>query len=203
MQSQIHQVADTRRSRWANVLSLLVVMVTVVALRAQGRVWWCKCGQWYPWVSDIWSEHCSQHLLDAYVFSHISHGFWFYGFLIWLPLNYKRLSFSWVLLISTIVECAWEILENSPLIINRYRATTISIGYTGDSVINSTADICACICGVLIARALGFWKTLIVFVVFELGALFWVKDNLTLNVLMLVWPIEAIKHWQSAGHLPG
>ena len=199
--SSIRESADVRRTLWPHALSLLIVAFTVIALRAEGGIWWCKCGRLFPWTSDIWSEHCSQHLADPYLFSHISHGFWFYGLLIWIPFKYQRLRFSWVLLVATIVECGWESLENSPLIINRYRAATISIGYTGDSVINSIFDIVACISGVLIARALGFWKTLAVFIVFELTTLIWVKDNLTLNVIMLIYPIESIKQWQSAGHV--
>ncbi|MBY0310638.1 MAG: DUF2585 family protein [Phycisphaerales bacterium] len=187
-----------RRQLWPHGVSLAIVALTVLILHLMDRVWWCQCGKMFPWTSDIWSEHCSQHLLDPYVFSHISHGFFFYGLVVWLPFKYKRPSFAWVMVIAVLIECAWEILENSPIIINRYRATTIAIGYTGDSVINSIIDIIACITGVLIARACGFWKTLAIFLAFEIGTLIWVRDNLSLNVLMLVWPIEAIKHWQSA-----
>lgn len=185
---------DTR----LHAISLAIVILTVITLKLMGRVWWCGCGQSFPWAGDIWSEHCSQHLFDPYVFSHISHGFFFYGLIVWLPLKYTRPRFGWVLAAAVLAECAWEVLENSPLIIDRYRATTIAIGYTGDSVINSIMDIFACISGVLIARACRFWKTLAIFLVFEIGTLIWVRDNLTLNVLMLVWPIDAIKHWQSA-----
>jgi hypothetical protein len=195
------QLSSAPSSRWPHALSVFAVLAAILAMRAEGRVWWCKCGQWYPWVSDIWSDHCSQHLLDPYTFSHICHGFWFYALLVWLPFKYKRPSFAWVLFIATLIECAWEVLENSPLVINRYRAETISIGYTGDSVINSFGDILACIAGVFIARALGPWKTLALFLIFEITMLFWVRDNLTLNVIMLIHPIEAIKHWQSVGHV--
>lgn len=193
---------DSRPTIWTHVLSAIVILAAMLAMRAEGRVWWCACGRTNLWVSDIWSEHCSQHLLDAYTFSHICHGLVFYGLLVWLPFKYRRPGFGWVLFIATLVECAWEVLENSPLVINRYRAETISIGYTGDSVINSLADILACVVGVLIARMLGFWKTLALFLIIEITMLIWVKDNLTLNVIMLVWPIEAIKQWQSAGHVP-
>ncbi len=191
-------LASKRREILPYVLACVTMAVTVLTLHLMGRIWWCACGQRFLWTGDIWSEHCSQHLVDPYLFSHISHGFWFYGLIMWLPLRYTRPSLGWALCIATIIECAWEVLENSPIIINRYRAVTISIGYTGDSVINSGMDIVACACGVFIARALGFAKTLALFVAFELGTLLWVRDNLTLNVLMLIWPIDAIRQWQSA-----
>jgi len=189
-------------SWWPWLLSLATVAAAGAAMRSEGRVWWCKCGRWNLWVSDIWSEHCSQHLVDPYTFSHIAHGLVFYGVLAWVPGPWKRMSLAWKLFVANLIECAWEVLENSSLVINRYRAETISIGYTGDSVINSLGDIAAAAAGVLIAHVLGWKLTLALFVLMEVVMLVTIKDNLTLNVIMLVWPIQAIKQWQGAGHMP-
>ncbi|MDB6118257.1 MAG: hypothetical protein JWO08_2038 [Verrucomicrobiaceae bacterium] len=171
----------------------LLLTATPLALRGEGRSWWCACGQGYAWVSDIWSDHCSQHLLDAYSFSHLLHGLIFYFAAQWLM---PKMRFVWQFWIATFLECAWEILENSPFIIQRYRAVTISLGYEGDSVINSLADVACFMLGFRLAKYLGFSRSLLVFAVTEIVSLATIRDNLTLNVLMLVWPVEAIKAWQ-------
>src|SRR2546423_1922694 len=124
---------DPRFSRLPWLLSVGTLGAAIAAERIEGRRWWCACGRWDSWGTDIWSEHCSQHLLDAYTFSHISHGFIFYGAMAWTPGPWKRLSFGWKMFIANLVECVWEVLENSTWIIDRYRAETISIGYIGDS----------------------------------------------------------------------
>ena len=115
----------------AFVAALLVI--DVIYLRWQGRVWWCACGRWNPISLDVNSMHNSQHLLDPYSLSHVLHGILFYGIL-W-PFR-RRVSLSWRAAIAATIEIGWEMLENSPIIINRYRAATISLGYTGDSIIN-------------------------------------------------------------------
>jgi hypothetical protein len=174
----------------------------VWAEKWEGRIWWCKCGKPYLWVSDIWSEHCSQHLLDPYVFSHISHGLVFYGLLSWVPGPWKRKSFAWKLFFANMVECAWEVAENSAFVINRYRSGTAFYGYTGDSIANSLGDIAAAALGVYFAHVLGWKLTVALFILIEVVMLIGVRDNLTLNVVMLLWPIQAVKQWQSAGHVP-
>ncbi len=183
--------------------ALVVAGATVVVERLEGRRWWCACGKSNLWVSDIWSDHCSQHLIDPYAFSHLAHGLVFYGVLAWLPGPWNRLSFGWKLFVANLIECAWEVLENSEFVIQRYRSETISIGYIGDSVVNSMGDVAAAALGVCVARTLGLKWTLLLFVAMEIALAAMIKDNLTLNVIMLVWPIEAIKKWQSAGHTIG
>jgi len=167
-------------------------MVGVLALL--GRRWWCACGQPFLWASDAWGEHNSQHIADAYVFSHILHGVIFY----WaFRYGFFKRRWRWALVLAVVVEAAWEILENTPMVIERYRAATASLGYTGDTIANSTADLLAAIVGFFIARRIGFWGSLALFVVLEVGCLLWIRDNLTLNVVMLIYPIPAIRNWQA------
>ncbi len=173
-----------------------LLVVAVVYLRWQGRVWWCACGKWYPISLNVNSMHNSQHLLDPYSLSHVLHGILFFG-LLWF--FRRKVSLSWRFAIAATVEIAWEMMENSPIIINRYREATISLGYSGDSIFNSLGDIGSFIVGFWIARRLGLWKSITAFIVIELLMLWWIRDNLTLNVLMLLWPIDAIRRWQAGG----
>lgn len=171
----------------------LVLSVTTLLLVLQGRIWWCSCGQLNAWAPDIWSSHNSQHWFDAYSYTHVLHGVVFCGLIAWLlPGVLPR----WRLILALSVEAAWEVLENSQVIIQRYREATIGLGYEGDSIANSMADILCCGIGFVIARKLGFRLSALLFVLTELVLLVWVRDNLTLNVLMLTFPIEAVKTWQ-------
>ncbi|MDB5326169.1 MAG: hypothetical protein JWM57_1738 [Phycisphaerales bacterium] len=140
--------------------------------------------------------HNSQHLFDAYSLSHVLHGVLFFG-LFWLLRG--RVPFAWRLVLATLIEASWEMAENSPFIINRYREGTVSLGYTGDSIFNSLGDIASFAAGFYLARLLGLWKSIAFFIAVELIMLVWMRDNLTLNVLMLLWPIKAIRDWQAAG----
>lgn len=178
---------------WAALAAATAVMVAL--LIGQGRTWWCACGGVNPWVGDIWTAHCSQHLIDAYSFTHVLHGIVLYGLVAWLL---PRLTTTWRLVVVTAVEGAWEVLENSNFLIQRYREATIALGYTGDTITNSLSDLACCAAGFYLARRLGLRRSIVVYVVSELVLLVWVRDNLTLNVLMLVYPIEAIKTWQAA-----
>ena len=180
---------------WTNAgWALLAIFVgKAVILKAMGQPIWCKCGSWIPWSWDIWSSHNSQHLVDPYFFTHVLHGVVLCGLLYWLP---RRVSESSRFLTAVILEAGWEILENSPAIIERYRAATISKDYFGDSIINSGGDLIACIVGYLLARQLGFRRSIVFFLLTEVCLLLTIRDSLLLNVLMLVWPIEAIKRWQ-------
>jgi hypothetical protein len=180
------------RSRLAPV-AVLVLAATVFQLRQQGRVWWCACGQGNLWAGDIWSAHNSQHVFDPYSFTHVLHGLAFFWILVWLL---KSWPFSWRLTLAVLIESAWEVAENAPFIIQRYREATIGLGYEGDSVINSLADILCCTAGFILARYLGFRRSLALFVVVEVLLALVVRDNLTLNILMLLCPVEAIKQWQ-------
>jgi len=172
----------------------VMLAIAIVYLRWQGRIWWCKCGHYYPISFNTWSEHNSQHLLDAYSLSHILHGLIFFA-LFWLVR--KRITFPWRFVGAIAIEIAWEMCENSPFIINRYREATASLGYTGDSIFNSVGDIGSFAFGFWLAGKLGLWKSIAVFIAFELLMLWWIRDNLTLNILMLLWPIDAIRRWQS------
>jgi hypothetical protein len=183
--------ADSRRLQ-----TVVVCMATVIILHLMGQPLWCKCGGLSLWSWDIWSSHNSQHLIDPYSFTHVLHGVVLCGLLYWLP---RRVSEPSRFLTAVILEAGWEILENSPTIIERYRAATISKDYFGDSIINSAGDLIACIIGYLLARRLGFRRSMAFFLLSELILLITIRDCLILNVLMLAYPSEAIKNWQSKG----
>ncbi|MCA8924367.1 MAG: DUF2585 family protein [Planctomycetes bacterium] len=162
-----------------------------------GRSPWCSCGSPVPWSFVVQSKHNSQHLLDPYAFTHVLHGVLFCAGT-WLALG-RWLGPRARLLVALSLEGGWELLENSSWVIERYRAETISLDYYGDSVINSLADVGACALGFYLARRLPLWGSLVLFCAFELLLLLWIKDSLTLNVIMLVYPLEAIRSWQSGG----
>lgn len=194
----MYHIARFFREYW------LVITLSFSVFSATGLIeWWFgrlplgPDGQFGWWEADVWSSENSQRVADAYSFSHIIHGMLFYAFLWWvarkLPLRYR---FVWALLL----EAGWEILENSPIIIDRYREVTISIGYVGDSILNSLADIVMVAIGFGIAWTARIWVSVALIIAMEVGCFFWVRDNLTLNVIMLVSPIESIKEWQSEGH---
>lgn len=182
-----------RHKLWPWIAFALLLMVTVFQLHRQGRIWWCACARPFLWHGNIWSSHNSQHLLDPYSFTHVLHGVVFCG-LVWLA--FPRIRLVWRLWIASTIEALWEILENTNFVIQRYREVTISLGYNGDSIANSMADIACCAIGSLLAWRLGLRRSIILFVATELVLLVCVRDNLTLNVLMLLCPIEAIKSWQ-------
>jgi hypothetical protein len=185
-----------QRLRTAGVC-LAVVGVTIAVLLAMGRPLICTTGTVKVWHGAVNSAENSQHIADWYTFSHVVHGFIFYGVL-WLCAR----KIGWfkpvgVRLVGAVVlEAAWEVFENTPFIIDRYREATIALGYTGDSVLNSTADIGFMSLGFLVACRLPVWLTVSIAVAFELFTLVVIRDNLTLNVLMLTWPVEAIRQWQ-------
>ena len=170
------------------------MLIAGSVLLAMGQVPICKCGYVKLWHGVVYSSENSQHLSDWYTFSHIIHGFIFYGAL-WLVA--RRWPVALRLLVATLVEAGWEVFENTDLIINRYREVTISLDYYGDSVINSMSDIMAMLLGFVAASRLPIWTTVLLTVVMELVVLYYIRDNLTLNILMLVYPLDSIKHWQS------
>lgn len=175
------------------IFIVFIVLTTSVILYFQGRSLICTCGTVFLWVGDIWSSNNSQHLFDPYSFTHLLHGFLFCWFLL---LPKKDISYNWKLLLVVMIESIWEVVENSSFIINRYRQNTLALGYQGDTIINSLSDILMCATGFAIARYLGFKKSLIVFVITEIILLLWIRDNLTLNIIMLLYPLESIKTWQ-------
>lgn len=183
-----------------NRKTLLLVIGVIAAAAAielaMGRLPLGPDGHFGWWESNIWSSEQSQRFADPYSFSHVLHGVLFYAGL-WLLA--RRLPMRTRLLAAVVLEAAWEVLENSPIIINRYRAVTISLGYEGDSVLNSVSDVGMMMLGFLIASRWRVWASVALIIAFELGMLYAVRDNLTLNILMLVHPIDAIRTWQMAG----
>ncbi len=188
--------ADIRGDKYVAAAYLLIVVAAVVILRFQGRVWWCQAGDITPWSWNIWSTHNSQHIIDPYSFTHVLHGvleFWLIG------LVFRRMPLVWRLALAVLIESSWEVAENSAAVIERYRSATISLDYFGDSIINSIADIACCSLGFLIAYKLRFWRSLALFVITEILLIVYIRDSLIINIIMLLFPIEAIRSWQM-GH---
>lgn len=183
-----------RPSIGAVAIIAAIVVAAAIILLSMGRPPICTCGTIKLWEGGVNSSGNSQHLSDWYSFSHIIHGFLFYAATRYVL---KRRTLTIRLAVAVLIESAWEILENSPIIINRYREATIALGYTGDSVLNSMSDIAMMALGFLFASRMPAWVTVCVAIAFELFTLWAIRDNLTLNVLMLAWPVEAIKVWQS------
>jgi hypothetical protein len=173
-----------------------VVIIAAAVLLAMGRVPICKCGTVKLWHGTVMSAENSQHLSDWYTFSHVIHGFAFYG-AAWLI--GRRFPLAWRLAAATALEAGWEILENTDMVINRYREATIALDYYGDSVVNSVSDIAAMMLGFTLASRLPVRATLALTAVMEIGVLLVIRDNLTLNILMLLYPIDEVRRWQAGG----
>ena len=190
-------LADAGTRRFAPWLTIaIIVAAAVVYLRGQGRVWWCQQGDFWPISIQVESPHNSQHVFDPYSLSHMLHGLLFFG-LLWLARRW--LDVRWRIVAATAMEVFWELLENSPVVINRYRSVTVSWGYEGDSIINSLGDIVSFVGGYFIASRLGLWRSVALFLLVDLTMLAVMRDNLATNVLMLLWPIDAVRRWQAGG----
>ena len=191
-----------RPHRKALIAALMLSLVTLAILFAMDRPPICECGYVSLWYGDINSSGNSQHLSDWYTPSHIIHGMLFYGFgwLLFSKFDFGSKSAGrWSFTLAVALEAAWEIIENTPMVIDRYRSVTVNWGYSGDSIINSMADIGWMSLGFWLALKLPVRITVALAVIMEIVTALVVRDNLTLNVVMLIWPFEAIREWQGMG----
>lgn len=179
--------------------TLLVLLGLLLAhaltLHFMGRIAWCECGFGF-WTSHAWSNETSQMFADPYSATHVIHGILFYAVVRCL---FPAQPLGNLLIVATAIEVVWEILENTPFVIDRYRGATAALDYTGDSVLNSVGDVCSAILGFILAAKLPWKWTFVLVIVIELVLLATIKDNLTLNVIMILFPLEAIKRWQTGG----
>jgi hypothetical protein len=183
---------------WGKALMGIVAVLAVQLLAelAMGRLVVCKCGYVKLWHGVVASSENSQHIADWYTFSHVLHGLIFYFI---FRLLFPRLTFAYGLLLAFVLEGAWEVVENSEFIIKRYRTATAAFDYYGDTLVNSFADSIAMAVGFIMARLLPTWISVLFFVAVEVLLALGIRDNLTLNIIMLIHPIEAIKAWQMSG----
>ncbi len=179
------------------IVSLAILVAAAVILDLMGRPWFCEAGDLGIWSGDIYSRHNSQHFLDPYTFTHVLHGIGFYA-LLWLLVG-RSTSAATRAVVMVGLESLWEVIENTPTVIERYRDGTIALGYYGDSIVNSMGDILACASGYLIAFLIPAWASVVVVLVVETLLILWIHDSLIINIIMLIHPIEAIRTWQSPG----
>src|SRR5262245_35321595 len=189
-------VAGQPTRGWVGDLAVMAAIISIAALLelAIGRPLTYTKGPVRLWSGDIRSDQNSQQIADPYTVTHVVHGALFYGLtfaVLPAPVGVRAIA-------ATTIEAAWEAYENTDQVINHIRTGTISLGYYGDSVINSVADMLACVAGFFLARRLPTMTTVLWVVAAELILAFWIHDNLTLNILMLIYPIDAIRRWQLA-----
>lgn len=188
---------DQEKTLWPWLAIALVFVATALLLRAEGRLWICACGTLTLWAGNTCSSNNSQQFLDPYSFTHVLHGVVYFWLIAWLVrLAWLRLRGAWQLWLAVALASLWELFENSTFVIQRYRETTAALGYQGDTVVNSMGDILCCVAGFMIARRLGLRRSVLAFFVTEIVLLFWIRDSLLLEILMLVHPLSAIKVWQ-------
>jgi hypothetical protein len=192
-------VADPRRRSVAALIAIAAsLFLLALLLWLEGRFVFCTCGVFRVWSGDTCSSTNSQQLFDPYSFTHILHGFLLFWFVALLARGVKGLPLvpAWQLWLALTLEAAWEVFENTPFVIDRYRAETAALGYTGDTIVNSFGDVTCAVVGFLVARRLGVKRALIVFLVLELILILWIHDSLLLQLLMLLHPVQTIKLWQ-------
>lgn len=176
------------------LITALIIAAAAAYLLWIGREPICTCGDIKLWHGQVVSSENSQHISDWYTPSHVIHGFLFFG-LLWLVA--RRLSLGWRLVIATLIECAWEVVENSDAVIERYRSVTISLDYYGDSVLNVVADVLAMVIGFFLASRLPVWVTVALILLAEATTIYLIRDGLALNVLMLLYPLDSVAQWQA------
>lgn len=186
---------QSNKNIWPAVAIGFILTATAGELRLQGRLWTCVCPR-FLWTSDAWGSQTSQLFLDPYSFTHLLHGVIFCGL---LALLVRGMSKSWRFVAAIVIESAWEIIENTNTVIQRYREATASLGYQGDTVLNSLGDIACCGIGFMLAMKLGWRWSIVLFFAVEAVLLVWIRDSLLLEVIMLVHPMNSIKSWQ-LGH---
>jgi hypothetical protein len=182
--------------RTALLATIAIVAFTAAIELGMGRIPYCKCGYVKAWHGVVMSSENSQHLSDWYTPSHVIHGIAFYA-LFWIWARHLPVRTRFVMALA--LEAVWEVIENTPMVINRYRETTIALDYFGDSVLNSVADILAMSAGFWMASAAPLALSVGFVVAMELFVGYMIRDNLTLNIIMLVYPLDAIKRWQGGG----
>lgn len=174
-------------------ITITIIAIAAVELRWQGRSWFSTTGAISVWSGDAWGRENSQQLFDPYTFTHVSHGIVIYA-LVWLIA--RKLPPGVRLLLGVALEASWEAYENTDAVIERYRAATMALGYYGDSIFNSVGDILACVVGYIAAAKLPVRATVWMAIGLELFLTLWIRDSLLLNIVMLTYPIEAVKTWQ-------
>ena len=194
----MHSSLLPHRRAW--LVTLVVLLGLLGVLLAMGRPPICACGTVKLWHGVVQSAENSQHITDWYSASHLIHGllFYFFAWVLWTRWRlFGGLPARYALPIAVAFEGFWEILENSPMIIQRYREATISLGYVGDSIVNSMSDIGWMMIGFFLASRLPVWASVALAIGLELLTLILIRDNLTLNVLMLLWPLDSVREWQA------
>jgi hypothetical protein len=189
-----------RISKFSALIALILFLIFAAILYGMNRPPICACGSVKLWHGIVQSSENSQHISDWYTLSHIIHGFLFFGLGHLLRKKWPQVFHLGVTVsLAILIEGAWEVLENSPIIIDRYREVTMSFGYAGDSIVNSMADIAWMLFGFFAASRMPWKATLTLAIAFELITAYIIRDNLTLNILMLTAPVDAVKEWQAAG----
>ncbi len=184
-----------KKNFWPFFIFAIILIVMAAIEHFQGRLTYCACGYIKVWHGIVNDSGDSQHLFDWYSFTHVLHGVLFY-FGLWLIDRKKKLTLTTKFLIAIGLAAGWEILENSSYIIDRYRTATFSLNYYGDTVINSVGDVISAAIGFFITSRVRWWMSLILFIAIETMLALVIRDNLTINIIMLIHPIEAIKTWQ-------
>lgn len=188
------QIFKKKLSSWIYfVIAGSIIILSALILNFYGRDWFCRCNYVKLWDGVLNGLYDAQHFSDYYTFSHIIHGFAFFGIL-WLIA--RRLPLGLRFILAVMLEEAWELFENSNFMIQRYRDTTMANAYRGDSILNSTSDALFMSLGFLLAWKLPLWASIILIIAMEVVVGFLIRDNLTLNIIMLLYPIQAIKKWQ-------